>query len=197
MPRSTSSNRKHSKSARVTQPKRDPRKINKPSVFDNSKLDYDPTKTQFENYERLGLLVDCNQIGAERKQIKGFKPRVKGPCAEPAPPGSVHQLELEVPEGLKTIKKVPEGEHKVLSALIERHGDDHSAMARDMKLNAYQHTAAHLRRRIAKMREEDAEEVAEAAAAVALGKQAPPPRLRKKITKDPNKAFSKKSRNFT
>ena len=197
MPRSRSRPKKHSKAAKTSQGKRDPRKIPRPSAFDRSKLGYDPKATQFANYQKLGLLVDSNQIGAERKHIKGFKPRVKGPCADPAPSGSVHQLELEVPEGLKTIKKVPEGEHKVLSALIERHGDDYTAMARDMKLNTYQHTAAHLRRRIAKMRSEDAEEAAVAAAAVALGKQAPPPRLRKKITKNPNKAFSKKSMNFT
>ena len=196
MPRSRSRPKKHSKSNRVSV-KSNHKKIPRPSAFDRSKLDYDPKETQFANYQKLGLLYDANQIGAERKHIKGFKPRVKGPSAEPAAPGDVHQLELEVPEGLKTVKKVPEGEHKVLSALIERHGDDYTAMARDMKLNAYQHTAAHLRRRIAKMQSEDAEEAAEAAAAVALGKQAPPPRLRKKITKNPNKAFSKKSMNFT
>ena len=47
------------------------------------------------------------------------------------------------------------------------------------------------------MHEEDAEDAEEAAAAVAQGQEAPPPRLRKKITKDPNPAFRKGSRNFT
>ena len=105
MPRSRSRPKKHSKSNRVSV-KRNHKKIPRPSAFDRSKLDYDPKETQFANYQKLGLLYDANQIGAERKQIKGFKPRVKGPSAEPAAPGDVHQLELEVPEGLKTVKKV-------------------------------------------------------------------------------------------
>ena len=47
---------------------------------------------------------------------------------------------------------------KVLRQLVAKHGGDHTAMARDMRLNTHQHTAAHLRKRIGKMVEEDAAE---------------------------------------
>ena len=41
----------------------------------------------------------------------------------------------------------------VLRALLAKHGDfGLTAMARDMKVNTLQHTEAHLRRRIAKMK---------------------------------------------
>ena len=44
---------------------------------------YDVSKSQYENYKDLGLLADANQIGAVRGSIRGFKPRLKGPTAEP------------------------------------------------------------------------------------------------------------------
>ena len=170
--------------------------------FQHSSLDYDDEASQFANYQRLGLLADPNQIQAVHDRITGFKPRVKVPGAAEAAASSVepssepHPLELEMPEALKTVRKVPLGERQVLLKLVAKHGDDYAAMARDMKLNAMQHTAAHLRRRIAKMGSEDAEEAEEAAAMVAQGKEAPPPRLRRKLTKHPNSAFHKSSMNF-
>ena len=57
MPRSRSRPKKHSKAAKTSQGKRDPRKIPRPSAFDRSKLGYDPA-TQFANYQKLGLLAD-------------------------------------------------------------------------------------------------------------------------------------------
>ena len=92
--------------------------------------------------------------------------------------------------------KVPLGECKVLLKLIEAHGDDYTAMARDMRRNQLQHTAAHLRKRIAKMHEEDVEDLAERAAAAQKGAPMPPDRFARKRTGDPNNAFHKRSRNF-
>jgi nucleolar protein 16 len=173
------------------------RTVPKPKVFQHSALEYDHKATQYDNYAQLGLLYDANQIGVVRDKITGFKPRVKVPESK-VPTGSdaPHQLEIEMPEGLKTVRKVPEGERSVLLKLMAKHGDDYAAMARDMRLNQYQHTAAHLKRRIAKMHEEDAEDAATAAEAAEAGRAEPPPRLRKKITKDPNPAFKKSSRHF-
>jgi hypothetical protein len=195
MPRSRTSHKRNPHKVKIkTKPRS--QKIAKPSVFDHSVLDYDPTKSQFSNYKKLGLLADANQIGAARNTITGFKPRVQGPMADPAPEGFEHPLRAEVPVGRKVIRQVPEGEQKVLRALIARHAEDYAAMARDMKVNTYQHTAAHLRKRIRKMLQEDAEEAALVEAAVAQGEPAPPPRIRKKLTNQPNRAFSKKSMNF-
>ena len=145
-------------------------------------------RSQFANYQSLGLLADANQIGANSASFRGFKPRVKGPSAAAADRSEPHPLELEVPEGKKTIRKVPLGERQVLLALVARHGDDCAAMARDIRLNTFQHTATHLRRRIEKMREEDEEET--------VGTGEVPQRLLAKRTRDPNNAFKKRSRNF-
>ena len=70
-------------------------------------------------------------------------------------------------------------------------------MARDRKLNALQHTAAHLRHRIAKLREDDADEEAAAADAAAANAPAPASRGKRKLTRDPNPAFKKRSMNFS
>ena len=178
----------------------------KSKQFQGSSLEYDEKSTQFANYSRLGLLADANQIGAVkqtttvRNRITGFKPRVKVPTTTVVPEVSsteAHPLEMEMGEALKTVRKVPPGERTVLLKLRARHGDDFAAMARDMRLNAYQHTAAHLRHRIEKMQEDDAQDAADAAAALEAGQAVPLPRDRRKITKDPNNAFKRRSRNFT
>lgn len=163
--------------------------------FEHSALDYDVSISQFANYKQLGLLADSNQIGSTKGRVTGFKPRVKGPMAAKSDADAVHPLELEVPEAKQTIRQVPGGERQVLLKLVAKHGEDFSAMARDMKLNTHQHTGAHLRRRIAKMRQEEAKEGAAAAAAAAAGEKHKE-RFRKKITKKPNRAFKKDSMNF-
>ena len=163
-----------------------------------STLEYDPGRTQFTNYKELGLLADSNQIGVSRDprvRVTGFNPRVKGPSAKPKPAAIIHPLELEVPEGEVTIRRVPVGEVKVLRKLIERHGDDYASMARD-KLNSHQHTAAHLRSRIAKLERDDAEEAERVRAAENSGRAPPPSRLEPKYTRHPNAHFRKGSRHF-
>mgnify|MGYP001374243867 CR=1 FL=1 len=121
---------------------------------------------------------------------------MRAASAEPAPATQTHQLELEVPDGEQTIRKVPPGECKVLRQLVAKHGGDHTAMARDMRLNPHPHTAAHLRKRIGKMVEEDAAEEAAVAAAQQAGKRVPRLRGTAKKTKLPNRAFKKTSTNF-
>mgnify|MGYP001974692772 CR=1 FL=1 len=56
---------------------------------------------------------------------------------------------MKMAAALKTVRRVPDGERAVLRKLLARHADDFDAMARDGRLNQYQHTAAHLRRRAA------------------------------------------------
>ena len=196
MPRSRSRPKKHPKTKRV---KAKPKHLTvQPATYfttTQTALSYDPKKSQFANYGELGLLADSNQIGAARS-IRGFHPRVKGPCAPAADPDAVHPLELEVPEAAVTVRIVPEGECKMLRALLARHDDDYAAMARDMRINTHQHTAAHLRRRVSKLREQEAEDAAAAEAAAKAAAPAPEPRFRRKLTKDPNPAFKKRSKQF-
>lgn len=201
--RGRSSNRRKKTFTKVSQ-KPKSKKTPKSERFQNSSLEYDSKSTQFANYARLGLLADANQIGVQRDKLKvtGFNPRVKGAAgpidrSSTDEPEAPHVLELECPEALKTIRKVPLGERQVLLKLIEAHGDNYARMARDMRLNALQHTAAHLRKRIAKMEEEDAEDSEAAAAAAEAGAPAPEDRHKRKITRDPNPAFKKRSRHFT
>ena len=102
-----------------------------------------------------------------------------------------------MPEALITIRRVPPGEVKVLRQLIQRHGDDYDAMARDGRINTLQHTSGHLRNRIGKLKLDDEEEAEKIAAAVAAGEPAPEPtRGKRKLTRDPNPAFKKRSTNF-
>ena len=196
MPRSRTSNRRKSSLGKVSR-KPKGREVPKTSSFQHSSLEYDEKATQFANYQRLGLLYDANQIGAVRDRITGFKPRVKGPVAEASSSDDRHVLEEEMPPALKTIRRVPPGEVKVLRKLIERYGEDYAAMARDMRLNSLQHTSNHLRNRIFKLRQDDAEEAEAVAAAEREGEPAPAPRGKRKLTRDPNPAFKKRSMNFS
>ena len=196
MPRSRSSNRRKAGHIKVKQ-KPKSREVPKTSRFQNSSLEYDEKATQFANYQRLGLLYDANQIGAVRDKITGFKPRVKGSFPEPSSSSDLHTLEVEMPEALKTVRRVPPGEVKVLRKLIEKHGEDHKAMARDMRLNTLQHTAAHLRARIVKLRLDDEEEAAAIEAAKEADLPVPEARGKRKLTKDPNVAFKKRAMNFS
>jgi nucleolar protein 16 len=50
----------------------------------------------------------------------------------------------------KTVRHQSEREVEWLRRLVERHGDDTAAMARDMKLNPMQQTAADIKRRLKK-----------------------------------------------
>jgi len=210
MPRSQKANRRR---ATLTKIKQKPKgigkavgkRIERSQRFQNSSLSYDEKATQFSNYERLGLMADANQIGVTAQTITGFNPRVKlanrrssvAAAAEGASSSTAaHPLELEVPEGLKTIRQVPTGEFQVLLKLEAAHGSDYGAMARDMRLNKMQHTAAWLRKRIAKMHAEEEEEQAAAAEAEAAGASARAPRHKPKTTKHPNEAFSKRSKHF-
>ena len=200
MGRSRGANRRKSSIPKVSRKNKNVpgvRTVPKTSRFQSSALDYDEKATQFANYERLGLLYDANQIGAVKDRVTGFKPRVKvhqGVATAPSSSSEPHVLETEMPEGLKTIRRVPPGEAKLLRKLIARHADDYSAMARDAMLNTHLHTAAQLRHRIGKLHEDDAEVVVAMAAAAAAGAPAPEPRGKRKLTRDPNPAFNGGSR---
>ena len=200
MPRSQS-RPKQKKSHHTIKQKPKNLKVEKAHYFSTTRsaLSYDVKKSQFQNYSELGLLVDANQIGAAHDTIRGFKPRVKGPCrvtTADEDSNEPHPLELEVGEAAVTVRMVPDGECKMLRALLARHDDNYAVMARDMRINSHQHTAAHLRRRIMKMREQDAEDAAARDAAVVAETTAPKQRFRRKATKDPNPAFKKRSKNF-
>jgi nucleolar protein 16 len=66
----------------------------------------------------------------------------------------VRQLEAEARRPVeKKVRHQSEREKEWLARLVERHGDDTAAMARDMKLNPMQQTEADIARRIKKWKE--------------------------------------------
>ena len=176
------------------------------AFFDRSSLTYDTSESQFANYARLGLLADANQIGAKRDTILGFKPRVKGlprrgaaagPSGVATTGAAPHPLEAEVPPALKTVRRVPDGERAVAQAARAPRRRLRRDGARRPP-NQYQHTAAHLRRRVAKLALDDADAAA-AAADAGRAPAADEPRATglRKLTRDPNPAFRKRSMHFT
>jgi len=201
MPRSRARPKRNAKATRVrVKPKS--KTVNKLSGFGaDSKVlsEYDVSRSHYANFKELGLLADANQIGAVHDSIRGFKPRLKGPSASSGAADAEHThhpLEDEVPEAELTYRQIPEGEFKVLTALMARHGDNYAAMARDMRLNPFQHTASHLRHRCAKMEAEPEVDAELAREAKAYGVKPPSERRLRKITRDPNPQFKKRSKQF-
>jgi nucleolar protein 16 len=60
-----------------------------------------------------------------------------------------------VPIGAKPVV-VSVGEMQFVDELIAKHGDDYRAMAKDHKLNYYQHTAKQIERKVKRVRETEA-----------------------------------------
>ena len=56
------------------------------------------------------------------------------------------KLPLEVGEEVKDPRRLSENERVLAGKLIAKHGDDYDAMAKDRRLNTYQHTHGKLKR---------------------------------------------------
>ena len=160
------------------------KRVDKSQRFQGSALDYNEKKTKFSNHGAWPL-ADANQIGVVKESITGFKPRVKPPKAKLPAADTVrpsveetHPLGSMRCEGRKIFARCRRANAKCCK-LQAVHGTNYSAMARDMRLNAMQHTASWLKKRIEKMIGEDEQEAAAATAAIGAGKLPPPPRLRK------------------
>lgn len=99
----------------------------------------DPLNSDSENEE----------MGEEGEEFQGF-----GGEREPKEKNEiVRQLEAQASmEAEKTPRKQSEREREWIERLAAKHGDDFERMARDMRLNPMQQTAADIRKRVGKWR---------------------------------------------
>lgn len=105
-------------------------------VHDEVRPYWDPTLTRLENYKKIGLRTRVNDDGAPRSA---------------SPSQAVAQMEkIANKPTAKAAPRVCNMELDLLHNLVEKHGDDWDAMAKDIKINYLQYTAAQLRRKAAR-----------------------------------------------
>ncbi|KAL4991921.1 nucleolar protein 16 [Aspergillus falconensis] len=126
------------------------------------------SETKVERDPETGKIIRVVRKEDDQVEIAGRKVRSSNPLndplndlsgdeAETKPQGKkagnhiVQQLEIQADNvALKKPRHQSKREEEWITRLIERHGDNYAAMARDMKLNPMQQTAGDLRRRVNK-----------------------------------------------
>jgi len=116
------------------------RKKEKPIVTRMVKKLWDANKTQYENFAELGISIDPNCDLYKRRTYTAktgdaLKPVIEEYLNRPAKPK-------------QRIQSMNMDEQWRLRKLIEKHGEDFNAMARNVKVNVYQKTARQLEKRI-------------------------------------------------
>ena len=177
------------------------------AFFDRSSLTYDTSESQFANYARLGLLADANQIGAKRDTILGFKPRVKGLPRRGAA-GAERRRDDEARRRTRSRPRCrPRSRRCGACPTASAPCCASCSRATPTTSTRWRATAASTststRRRTCAAASKLALDDADAAAAAADAGRAPPaadePRATglRKLTRDPNPAFSNRSMHFT
>ena len=115
--------------------------------------DWNRKSSLVKNFAAAGLALDPNKAvpikGNEKLNYNKFYDKTPESGRKPKSK-TIAALEEIAARPSDRPDHVPEGESLILQDLIRKHGDDYTKMARDMKLNAYQHTANQLKRRCAK-----------------------------------------------
>eukprot|EP00121_Abeoforma_whisleri_P015710 Awhi_evm1s14452 len=134
---------------------------------------WDKKKTMRANYDTLGLQTNLNEIrviGPTETVLESddeedeFKNNVNSKHRVPNKylrevnhihddierTSTIKELEHLATLELKLKTTQSDGERKFLEDLIEKYGDDFTAMSRDRKLNPYQHTKKQLKSKILK-----------------------------------------------
>eukprot|EP00038_Savillea_parva_P014273 m.10510 g.10510 ORF g.10510 m.10510 type:complete len:180 (-) comp2753_c0_seq1:206-745(-) len=111
------------------------------------KAAWDTTKTRRKNFEDIGLVQDPNETVAA-KTIPGATSK-RSQQVEREPTEVVEKLEAmaKAAQGSQPVVAAP-GEVKFVDDMVAKHGDDYQAMARDLKLNVYQHTARQIEHKV-------------------------------------------------
>lgn len=109
---------------------------------------WDRTKTAKQNMSAIGLTSDPNADSRHRLS----KVAVDKSAEDKALTAKVHkQLEDIVESHVPTVRFAAAGEIVFVKKLVLKHGTNYKAMARDHKINVYQHTPAILKRKVEKV----------------------------------------------
>lgn len=128
-----------------------------PSI--NKKVAYNARKTQKQNFEALGLVSDPTHRGGRQTDttLAVHKPQVPGAPSEDEEEAARNVVTHDDDDELRALcnkeRKSGKAEPKMLTSmqrvimkkLVDKHGDDAHAMARDRKLNPMQHSPGVLR----------------------------------------------------
>mmetsp|Transcript_66280 Transcript_66280/g.156530 ORF Transcript_66280/g.156530 Transcript_66280/m.156530 type:complete len:156 (+) Transcript_66280:3-470(+) len=101
---------------------------------------WNPRKTMRQNYAALGLastMEETTETASSKRPREihtDYVEKAEVLAANPAPPRIT----------------VAPGEHEFASRCLAKHGENYVAMAKDTKLNIYQHTPAQIRKKIEK-----------------------------------------------
>ncbi|KAK4127399.1 hypothetical protein N657DRAFT_687675 [Parathielavia appendiculata] len=124
-------------SGRITRVLRDTNPLNDP--LNDLDSDSEAQQQQKAEQEKQRRYEEWAGFHGEEESKDGDRPEV------------LRALEREASRPTeKTVRHQSEREVEWLRQLVERHGDDTAAMARDMKLNPMQQTAADIRKRLKK-----------------------------------------------
>ncbi|EDV20771.1 uncharacterized protein TRIADDRAFT_60763 [Trichoplax adhaerens] len=123
------------------------RKAAKVTISNNTiKKNWNKKKTLRENFSSIGLAINSNKAIKIRDVTERME--VDQP-ANPSKPTTkvVQELEMIASQGSQTTRRhIAPGEVKFLKDLMDSHGENYEAMARD-KRNCYQQTAKQLERK--------------------------------------------------
>ncbi len=105
-------------------------------------------KTLKQNFSTLGLVNDPNEMSRSKR---GDEALARAEKETAVASGVVRELEEIVASNVPTTRFAPAGEIAIVQKLVAKYGDDYTAMARDHKLNVYQHTAKQLKHKVSKV----------------------------------------------
>ena len=125
-------------------------------------------QTVVTNYKALGLALDPNGAHGRTAPLRKAAAKAAEPGGEPPTLGAQAEADEEemriatgghLPKGHRPPRRLTATQLRVMRGLVEVHGDDVKAMARDQKRNAMQHTASTLRTMLDDFHAQDSSEM--------------------------------------
>ena len=119
------------------------------------------------NYKALGLALDPNGSHGRTAPLRQAAAEAAAPGGEPTL-GAQAEADAEelrivtgghLPKGHRPPRRLTATQLRVVRGLVEAHGDDVEAMARDRKRNALQHSSSTLRKMLDDFHQQDSREM--------------------------------------
>ncbi|XP_028517867.1 nucleolar protein 16 isoform X2 [Exaiptasia diaphana] len=136
---------RRNKRANTTRPAQKKKKIKKKIKIQNKTIQkhWDHSKTMKQNFKDLGLSCDVNM---SMPVIKKKKTEGEETMEVDSTTSVVQEFEQLAQTEEKKERHISPGEAQFVWNLIQKHGNDYKAMARD-KMNIYQHTTNQIKRK--------------------------------------------------